>query len=270
MDFTLQSYKDYLRLLRDNHPLITTFRDLFRCQQISETFALIRHDVDRFPNRALAMARLERSLDLVATYYFRTKPGVFQPAIIKAIYDLGHEIGYHYEDLSDARGDMRKALELFQRNLEKLRTIVPVETIAMHGRPLLPYDNRDLWRDPIRHALLQEKFGILGEVYLDIDYTDIAYISDTGRNWRSTAHNLRDMVKSTISTDFLNQGELVQYLSRSQGRKVVFQIHPERWTDSFHSWLVQYVTDGAVNVAKQGARMLSGLRTAPASTSAQI
>lgn len=270
MDFTLRSYESYLRLLRDNHSLITTFRDFLRYQQIPKTFALIRHDVDRFPKRALAMAQLESSLGLVATYYFRTKPGVFQPKIIRAIHDLGHEVGYHYEDLSDARGDIRKALELFQGNLERLRTIVPIETIAMHGRPLLPYDNRDLWRDPIRHALLQEKFGILGEVYLDIDYTEIAYISDTGRNWRSAAHNLRDVVQSTISTDFLNQSELVQYLSHSQGRKVVFQIHPERWTNSFHSWLAQYATDGAVNVAKQGARILSSLRAAPASTSARV
>jgi hypothetical protein len=37
---------------------------------------------------------------------------------------MGHEIGYHYEVLSEANGDPEKAIELFRSNLEKLRQIL--------------------------------------------------------------------------------------------------------------------------------------------------
>src|SRR5690606_27946736 len=134
-----------------------------------------------------------------STYYFRAKPNVFKPDIIRTILRYGHEIGYHYENLSDTNGDIKRALEDFEKNLLRFREITPITTISMHGRPLKPYDNRDLWRDPSRHALLKEQFGILGEIYLDIDYSDIAYISDTGRNWTADVANVRDKVHSNLN-----------------------------------------------------------------------
>ena len=73
---------------------------------------------------------------------------------------------------------MNKALKDFEYNLNKLRAVAPIKTISMHGRPLKSQDNRDLWREkesqsPLKHV------RVLGEVYLDIDYKDIAYINDT-------------------------------------------------------------------------------------------
>jgi len=47
------------------------------------------------------MARLENELGIKATYFFRTIPHTFKPEIIKEIAGMGHEIGYHYENLSE-------------------------------------------------------------------------------------------------------------------------------------------------------------------------
>ena len=58
---------------------------------------------------------------------------------------MGHEIGYHYEDLAMAKGNYEKAILSFEQNLAKLRHIVPVETICMHGSPLSKFDNRKIW-----------------------------------------------------------------------------------------------------------------------------
>jgi hypothetical protein len=68
---------------------------------------------------------------------------------------MGHEVGYHYEDLSfawaklKAQGaghraqgkELKKELaelgiESFKKNLEMFRSIVPVKTICMHGSPV--------------------------------------------------------------------------------------------------------------------------------------
>ena len=57
--------------------------------------------MDRLPGNSLKTALLENNFGIRATYFFRTIPQTFKPEIIKEIADLGHEIGYHYENLSE-------------------------------------------------------------------------------------------------------------------------------------------------------------------------
>jgi len=142
-------------------------------------------------------------------------PESFNPAIIEKIAALGHEIGYHYEDLSftakRSEGAMAQwqrgaeaqwlkgkkdeelfakiAIENFRENLEKLRRIVPVETICMHGSPLSRWDNRLLWK-----YYGYRDFGIVGEPYFDIDFEKVLYLTDTGRRWDGGAVAVRDKV----------------------------------------------------------------------------
>ena len=107
---------------------------------------ILRHDVDRYPSQTLKMAELEFNLGITATYYFRIVPSVFKDDVIKKVAELGHEIGYHYEDLTICKGNNEKAIKSFERNyLEKIRRFYPVQTICMHGSPMSPWDNKKLW-----------------------------------------------------------------------------------------------------------------------------
>lgn len=249
-DFRLTDYQRYLVCIKRRFHCLLTFHQYLSGNQNRKRFCILRHDVDRKPASALKMARIEKDMDVRSTYYFRTKKHVFKPDIIRKIAALGHEIGYHYESLSDQQGNREEAIRDFRQNLERLRSIVPVTTIAMHGAPLSRFDNRDLWNIPARNRFLIEKFGIKGEVYLDIDYSDIAYISDTGRNWKSAKANLRDHVDSSIKVDLENRKALVEYLKKPHG-KLIFQIHPERWSDSFTGYTVQFLTDMLINQVKR-------------------
>lgn len=249
-DFTLEAYNTYLQAIKASYPNILRFDEFFMADPMPERFCLIRHDVDRKPQRALQMANMENASGIQTTYYFRAKPNVFYPEIIREIIQLGHEIGYHYESLSDAKGDMSLALINFEKNLNGFNKITKIKTISMHGRPFSPFDNRDIWRDQKNRRLLSEKYGILGEVYLDIDYRDIAYINDTGRNWSSSQSNRRDKVNSLVSSDFINGKALFEYLNNEPHPRLVFQIHPERWTGSPTGFAVQWLKDRAVNLAK--------------------
>lgn len=249
-DFTLIAYRAYLEALKSSIGIFFRFDNFFKQPSQPESFCLIRHDVDRKPKNAQLMAQLEHELDIHTTYYFRTKNHTLKPDIIKAIHEMGHEIGYHYESLSDTNGNLDAAIEDFKKNLEKIRSIVPVTTCAMHGRPLKPYDNRDIWRNSENHTKLISELKMLGEVYLDLDYSDIAYINDTGRNWTSGKSNIRDKVSSRIQTDFQSGDELLSYLKTSPHPKMVFQIHPERWSYNIWDDLYNRCNDGAVNVAK--------------------
>lgn len=253
-DFTLDSYRSYLTALQQHFRTTVPFRDLIG-RDLPPRFCALRHDVDRKPQRAMAMARVEHQLGLVASYYFRV-PYTFDVEVIRAIEGMGHEVGYHYENLSETNGDVDKALVDFEVKLDQLRTVATITTCCMHGRPLKPYDNRDLWRDPVRHTLLKERFGMLGELYLDIDYTDIAYITDTGRNWTSGRSNRRDHVDSTVPASFGSGKELLKYFQERPHHRLVFQVHPERWTDSPTGHAMQWAVDTATNLAKTGVNLL--------------
>ncbi len=135
---------------------------------------------------------------------------------------LGHEIGYHYDDVETTfwaikRKNLRqkikeeqlidRAYESFVRNLEKMRTITDIKTICMHGSPLSKYDNRLIWQKYNYRDL-----GIVGEPYYDIDWENTAYFTDTGRRWNGYSVSVRDKVNSKHSFDFKTTPEIIANL----------------------------------------------------------
>ncbi len=250
-EFTLEAYRQYLMAIKSAYPYILRFDEYFASWPRPDAFCLIRHDVDRKPKNALALARLEYELGLQSTYYFRIKPQVFNTDVIKQVADWGHEVGYHYECLSDTNGDVEQALDLFRENLDTFRKIIEVKTICMHGRPLKKYDNRELWEDKENKERLRTQFGILGDVYMDIDYEKIAYINDTGRNWQRLKNNKRDIVSSSVNLDLRSHQDLLDCLHVGQNPRLIFLTHPERWEPRLPGWVVQWATDQAVNTVKR-------------------
>jgi hypothetical protein len=78
-------------------------------QSFIQSVIALRHDVDRSPNYALKTAQIEHDLGIRGSYYFRIVPESFDAGIIERIAELGHEIGYHYEDVDLAvRGQTTK------------------------------------------------------------------------------------------------------------------------------------------------------------------
>ncbi|MDR1585617.1 MAG: hypothetical protein LBS07_05530, partial [Prevotellaceae bacterium] len=160
-DFTLSTYKKLLDTLLEKGYVFFTFEE-YCSGKASGKFVVIRHDIDNKPANTLKIAEIESVLSLKATYYFRTNARVFDTDIIKKIASSGHEIGYHYRDLTQAGGNCKEAIDLFRQNLSNLRFFVPISTIAMDGNPWSKYDNRDLWK-----KYDYRNFGIIGEPYFD-------------------------------------------------------------------------------------------------------
>ena len=177
-DFTLDKYRELCRTLQTSGYTPLTVRDYLMGKSTDspdseKKIVILRHDVDRKIMNALRMAKLEHEMGIHSTYYFRY-PSTFKPDIIREIQGLGHEIGYHYEVLSKAKGDYQKAIALFESELEEFRKVCPVDTICMHGSPLSPFDNRDLWK---RYDF--RDFGLYGEAYLSLQNTGLCYFTDT-------------------------------------------------------------------------------------------
>ena len=226
MDFSLAMYAEICKALQP-HKVVTVQEYLSNGRE--SPCIILRHDVDRDPQNALAMAKLEAKYGIQSTYYFRY-PKTFNLKAMTQIYNLGHEIGYHYEVLDKTRGDYHKAIDLFQKELEIFRKYFPVQTICMHGNPLTPWDGKDIW------SLFDFRdFGILGEAFLSCKDISL-YLTDTGRNWNGN-NNFKDRVKvQNEDANFKSTLDVIRFLNNNSYSNIYFNCHPERWGPGVWGW----------------------------------
>jgi hypothetical protein len=242
-----------LQAKRSSNEVIFKQSDLLAKGDLPTKYILLRHDVDLKAANSLATARIEHELGIRASYYFRVVPQSNQPHIIRAIAELGHEIGYHYEDMSIMQGDVDKAHTHFVEQLTYFRQFYPVRTICMHGAPTSQWDGKDLWK----HYNYRD-LGIIGEPYFDVDFSQLFYLTDTGRCWDGYKVSVRD--KIPVYQDQWNARGLVYHSTNDiihaaeQGSLppcIMITTHPQRWTDSPLSWLKELLTQNAKNIIKR-------------------
>ena len=260
VDFTLSAYRQLLNALQQSDYAFYTFEEW--CEgKVAGRYVLLRHDVDLKAGCSLMTAKIEAEMGIRATYYFRIVPQSNQPEIIQEIAALGHEIGYHYEDLSLFNGDNDKAFDHFKTQLTYFRRFYPVKTICMHGSPTSKFDNRDLWKLNDYREL-----GVIGEPYLDFLSTpavlngDITYFTDTARMWDGEKYNVRD--KSVISDQssvtrskkktIHSTYDFIEYINnKSIENGMMITTHPQRWTDQPLPWLQELIFQNIKNLLKK-------------------
>ncbi len=59
----------------------------------------------------------------------------------------------------------------------------------MHGSPLSKYDNQKIWG-----KYNYRDYDIIADCYLDVDFNEVFYITDTGRSWNNSNAGVRDKV----------------------------------------------------------------------------
>lgn len=264
MDFTIQKYKLLLNALISRNYSFLTFNEFQQLSNKSEPklCVLLRHDVDKLPQNSLRTAQIENSLGIKGSYYFRIIPISYDTNIIKKIADLGHEVGYHYEDVdlilkskrneiikSDSIVDEEKlvnfAYESFCNNLNEIRKITKVNTICMHGSPLSKYDNKAIWG-----KYNYRELEIIGEPYFDICWDEFGYLTDTGRRWNAGNASIRDKVNSRFEFNFKRTDDIINNVG-SLPDKMMITVHPQRWNDNVYSGLKELLSQNAKNVIKK-------------------
>jgi hypothetical protein len=244
-DFTLKIYRTVCsEAVSQGYVPITVDDYCSGKAELNNKSIIFRHDVDRKIDMALMMAKMEYEMNIRATYYFRYIPEVFKPSIIQEIKELNHEIGYHYEVLDKANGDHEQAILLFEKELEHMREIADVRTICMHGNPVKPWSNRDLWK-----TYDYRKFGIIGEPYLSIDYNKFVYLSDTGRTW-SGKYSVKDVVDKTFSGKIRHTNEIISLMKSGNYSNICLLVHPNRWSDDPVEWFSELIWQNIKNLGK--------------------
>ncbi len=248
-DFTIDIFGQLLEASIAEGYRFMTFENFLVKRTLPPKTIIMRHDVDRKPHNASVTAQIEKELGIQASYYFRIVNKSYDAAIIKAIAEMGHEIGYHYEDLVLAKGDFNQAIKSFEGNLKKLRALYPIKTICMHGSPLSRWDNRRLWE-----TFDYRDFGIMGEPYFDVDFTRVLYLTDTGRRWDWAAASVRDRVESNLNRDsgIRTTYDLIDALKNHRlPDQIMINIHPQRWDNAYLPWGKQLLLQNTKNILKK-------------------
>jgi hypothetical protein len=247
-DFTLEIYRKLILSLQSQQYTFQTFSAFLEQPELKSL--ILRHDVDARKENSLRFARIQKSMDISGTYYFRVGPQSFDSAIIKKIATMGHEIGYHYETMDTCSGNIDQAWDEFRRNLDMFRSIVPITTICMHGSPRSKHDNRTLWEKYDYRQL-----DIIGEPYFDIDFNKVFYLTDTGRRWNGNKVSIRDKVEIPDHFKhytFVNSQDIIDaVIQKELPDKIMFTFHPQRWTDNPLEWSSEYITQNLKNLVKK-------------------
>jgi hypothetical protein len=270
MDFTIKTYKSLLESLQSAGFFFITFEEYFSKQK-PDKWVILRHDVDLLPENSLRFAKIQHELGIKGTYYFRAVPESWDERIIKEIADLGHEVGYHYETMdsvnsrfefqisdleikniqSDYLKLLDKAYEDFCENLEKLRKLVPVSTICMHGSPKSRFDNKDIWK-----KYDYKELDILGEPYYDVNFDEVFYLTDTGRRWDGYKVSVRDKLPQQENWNreglsFHSTYDIISAIGIDKiPEKIMFTFHPQRWHDKPIPWFKEYFMQNTKNIIK--------------------
>ncbi len=252
-DFTYETYKALLEACKRQGIETLTVREYLAAEGLPDRFVILRHDVDRKPENALDFARMEAEYDATSTYYVRTVDETFDPWLLDSLESLGHEVGYHYEDVDRTDGDIKAAHRSFQRHLARMRAHVTVDTVCMHGNPLTPHDNRDMWGEMPDF----DQYDLLGEAYLSVDFTDVLYFSDTGRTWRDGALKIKDHTVGEDGKDVQvgTTAELIDLVRRREDSYCLLT-HPDRWAGGTVEYVAETAFDTAKNVAKYGLHVV--------------
>jgi hypothetical protein len=238
MDFTIEKYKSLLSALAHHKD------------------HRIRHDVDLYSERSLRIAKVEAEAGVSATYYFRSMHFDSHDGIIKAIASLGHAVGYHYESLTTCNGDIDAAYSDFCRNLERLRSLAPVETACAHGSPRSPWNSQDIWKQHDIHAL-----GISYEPMLDTDFSRTLYLTDTGRRCDGYRVSVRDKVPGwqeqweREGLSFHSTDDIIHALRQVEhpihSKALLLNSHPQRWMPVGMAWMAEAGMQWGKNIAKR-------------------
>lgn len=173
--FTFDWYDDLLGRVQDAG---LTFRPFGR--EVPPRTAVLRHDVDFSPRKAVRMAELEADRGVTATYFFLLSSQLYNPLnadtreTIAAIADLGHDVGLHFDSHQYWEGEPDHADLADQIDAERsvLAKVVddPTDIVAFHNPP---------------EWTLGREFSGFTHTYEPRYFEEVVYVADSNQRWRT-------------------------------------------------------------------------------------
>lgn len=223
----LSEYEDLIVCALNSGYQCIALSDLVQLLQNGEVirgqkYLILRHDIDSDTAKARKFVEINKRLNVRSSFYLRLN--TFNDALVEDILDAGLDLGYHFEELSDAAiengwssakdVDIQECRKRFLKNLEFLRQrySIPLDNICSHGE----FANRAI-------ALTNNHF------------LSAEFLSNAGVSVDAYNAQLRDAVDAFVSDTFPPQNYIPHdpKIHIDQGTQIVqILIHPRHWGGS--------------------------------------
>lgn len=176
IDFTFEDYRQILKLFDERDYTWTNYEG-----EIETGGAVLRHDVDYSPRKALKLAEIEAEHGVTATYFFLVRSpfyNLFEPETVetvRTIERLGHDVGLHFS--THAHWSEEPSEQALHRQIETEFELLdraaetPVQIVAFHNPPD--------WTQG-------RTFDSFVSTYEPRFFDDVAYVADSDQRWRET------------------------------------------------------------------------------------
>lgn len=177
MEFTYSAYKNMILLLKEHG---YTFCDYLNYKGYDRS-VIIRHDVDRDPEKALAFSEMERELGISTTYSVLLTSNFYNVfssknrEILRQICENGHAVGLHFDETQYCHTGKDWWKEAIDYEITLLEQCIgrKVTSVAMHR---------------VSKEALEEDWKIQGGSVINTYGKELIqnhkYVSDSRRNWK--------------------------------------------------------------------------------------
>lgn len=232
--FVYKQWDNFCRKLKDNGFASVSAATILKIKP-DKPFLVLKHDMETNPLKALRLAQIESKYSHKGSYYAQAYllNDSKNIDILKQIKELGHEVSYHHDVMDSNKGDIYKAVEEFQRNIELFENNdFLVQTVCQHGNPIIDRDGYSSNRDFFRNAKVAQLYEHISEIMVNFKSRineDYKYISDVGYGWKIIFDpENNDVVNSEEKDIALENLDKVLDVIKSKN-SVIVCTHPHRW-----------------------------------------
>lgn len=210
------------------------FSQALKGSPVNAPFVNLKHDVESEPVKALELAKIESQYGHHASYYVQAylMTDANKP-VFDEIQNLGHEVTYHHDVIDGGNGDIGKAKNIFESNLDNFKRLgFNVVTVCQHGNPTSDFDNRDFFKDKSVQILYPELADIMVDFMVKIRH-EYTYISDVGMNFKivkDPTNNIQGNLDKYIELGDVDK--VIEKLVVNSQKSYIISSHPHRYNDS--------------------------------------
>ena len=219
------SYNEYISILeniKDNYPVL----DYKNVNQHSESFAIIRHDIEFSLSRALKLAQIDNELGVTSSFFVQLRNNCYNAlskenlSIINQISKLGHFIGAHINTSNLMSLDNKELTKFILQDITTLQeyTGLKIDRFSFH-RP-----TKSQLKDSIEIPNIINTYNSLYFHYFEgkkPNKLNVLYLADSNHQWK--------WGNPTLDNFTCN-------------KKLHINFHPFSWTKEGHNNLINYKT----------------------------
>ena len=240
------SYRHFLTSIKDE---IITCEDLSKIETIEKRYVVLTHDNDDKLNGIIKMATIENELGIKATYNILHTSKIFDYSqklidIYKRLMDLGHNIGFHNDALTDYFYNKKTIDQSLSKPLNWLRKNgIKVVGTSAHGCARLYKDygvrNEQIWKESNRpnpqfKCVSLKDYDFLYESY---NFPYVAHLTDIYNRWLgfhldedvSIGDVIMDAKKLIIDTGKNRGLSVMDDFYKLDKGVIQILLHPPRW-----------------------------------------